>query len=881
MIEVMKRLVGTIIVAMAAMAAISCMKEEDSFMERSLTFVAEYADATKTVLAEGNSVLWLPGDEIAVSGAEDAFKASTSRPDDYTVFTGSALPAEDYYAVYPYSLHKTWSASVATVEVPQMQRAVKGSFADDLNISVASATSKNMSFKFHNILGYVKFSVSQASGNIRSVTVKTGNGEPLAGTVTVDCSADRPSASPAGSLSSSVVLTSDEPLETGDYYIALLPGTYSAGLTFVFEDGEGKSAERTISSSITLDPGKIKRIGDAPAPEASVPDEWITKDFYHRSLIMKFTGTWCGYCPSMDEAIESAVALHPDKFELAYMHVGDNYQPDCAYYFEDRFAVYGYPTGISDFRAKVPNYSPSSYTAGLFSKVLEEKENNYPVTTGISFTSSLSGSTVKADVKVYAKKADDYKVTVLLLEDGIVGYQNGGGYDYVHDHVVRLVMSSTSGDDAAVASDNTVWSKTYTGTVPSGCNTSNLRILVYVEKPYGNQNKVQGVTNVEYGSYGDSYVDNCRSEKVGVEAVLQYSDDPDLGYVYESEDYSADGTVVTLQKATKGNGIDIVFLGDAYNDKDIADGSYETVMRTAYDAFFTEEPYKSFKDHFNVYYVNVVSKHDFYGGETAFEGYFGYGTEVGGDDEKAFDYAQKAISEERVDESLIVIMMNSTAYAGTCYMYGIGVGDYGRGPSVSYFPVGNDDVELSQVLLHETGGHGFAKLDDEYAYEDYGGIPADEIEDHHVMEAYGWWKNVDFTDVESEVKWAKYLEDERYANDGLGIFEGASTYWTGAYRPTENSIMRHNTDGFNAPSREAIYYRIHKLAYGDSWQYDHEAFVEYDAVNRAAAASSMQKKRVNSVERTFVPTAPPVVVKGSWRDAGKKEYEIRILQDTI
>ena len=149
------------------------------------------------------------------------------------------------------------------------------------------------------------------------------------------------------------------------------------------------------------------------------------------------------------------------------------------------------------------------------------------------------------------------------------------------------------------------------------------------------------------------------------------------------------------------------------------------------------------------------------------------------------------------------------------------------------------------------------------------------------MEAYGWWKNVDFTDVESEVKWAKYLEDERYANDGLGIFEGASTYWTGAYRPTENSIMRHNTDGFNAPSREAIYYRIHKLAYGDSWQYDHEAFVEYDAVNRAAAASSMQKKRVNSVERTFVPTAPPVVVKGSWRDAGKKEYEIRILQDTI
>ena len=97
-------------------------------------------------------------------------------------------------------------------------------------------------------------------------------------------------------------------------------------------------------------------------------------------------------------------------------------------------------------------------------------------------------------------------------------------------------------------------------------------------------------------------------------------------------------------------------------------------------------------------------------------------------------------------------------------------------------------------------------------------------------------------------------------------FEGGLTYWSGVWRPTEDSIMRYNTGCFNAQSREAIYYRIHKLAYGDSWEYDYEEFVEYDAVNRSSS-SAPQKSRRNYVERPLEPTAAPVVVGKSWRDA--------------
>ena len=186
--------------------------------------------------------------------------------------------------------------------------------------------------------------------------------------------------------------------------------------------------------------------------------------------------------------------------------------------------------------------------------------------------------------------------------------------------------------------------------------------------------------------------------------------------------------------------------------------------------------------------------------------------------------------------------------------------DYGRGVSVAYFPIGTSSESLSPLLLHEAGGHGFAKLDDEYAYEYRGEIPSATVsESISLFENFGWGKNVDFTSDPTQVRWAKFLSDSRYANQGLGVFEGACTYWKGAYRPTDNSIMNTNTGGFNAPSREAIYYRIHKLAYGEDWTYDYESFVKWDAKNRTVT-------RVPQVPRKdFVPLHPPVKIQGTWK----------------
>lgn len=351
----------------------------------------------------------------------------------------------------------------------------------------------------------------------------------------------------------------------------------------------------------------------------------------------------------------------------------------------------------------------------------------------------------------------------------------------------------------------------------------------------------------------------------------KYQENPEIDY-YISADYSSDGSSTTLQYSSAGEGIDLILMGDAFSDRQIADGTYANVMQKAADAFFSEEPYKSMKDRFNVYTVNVVSATEGYehSGQALSTGH-GDGTYVYGNDAKVIEYAKNAIGEERMDDAVIIVMMNEDAYAGTCFMYNPPSGNYSRGLSIAYFPTSSNTDTFNGLVSHEAGGHGFAKLADEYAYESMGAITADAIANTKVNEAYGWWKNVDFTSDPELVKWSQFLSDPRYASEGLGCFEGGLTYWTGVWRPTDASIMRYNTGGFNAPSRYAIWYRIGKLAYGESWEGTYEDFVAYDAINRTpAAVARRDAQRRRAVQKPLPQLPPPVVVGNSWREELQK-----------
>lgn len=322
---------------------------------------------------------------------------------------------------------------------------------------------------------------------------------------------------------------------------------------------------------------------------------------------------------------------------------------------------------------------------------------------------------------------------------------------------------------------------------------------------------------------------------------------------YTSTDYSRDGEVVVLQQATEGLGIDLVFMGEGFVDRDMGDGGkYEQVMKDAMEQFFAYEPYTTFRNRFNVYAVKVISPN-----ETFLEG---AQHRINEDYRVAFEYAQKASNQKQM---MVAVIYNSTN-AGRSYCQ-----FWGDGTFVGFMMEG-----VNEVLNHEIGGHGFGRLLDEYVEWGYENLtlPQEEKEGMDFWwNTYSWGANVDWQSDPTFVKWAHFLQDSRYTGEALGLYEGAYLYGHGAYRSTENSMMRYNDSPFNAPSREHIYKHIMEMSEGSGWTYDYEEFVTYDAVNRnyITTRALNTPASLQQIAKWKKSHRPPVFMKGSWRDAMK------------
>lgn len=305
------------------------------------------------------------------------------------------------------------------------------------------------------------------------------------------------------------------------------------------------------------------------------------------------------------------------------------------------------------------------------------------------------------------------------------------------------------------------------------------------------------------------------------------------GQVLESVDFSEDGKIDTLQQHAKGEGIPIVLMGDGFVDQELADGTYRRVMEKAMENLFTEEPVKSLREYFDVFMINAVSENNDFGMgyKTAFSCKLagGNSTVIKGDDVSVQVYVGKVLKEEKKRNSLAVVVLNTSVYAGTTYFgYQDGNGKFIEF-AIAYCPVIEtlESEHFRQVLVHEAVGHGFGKLEDEYVYPDKGNVTTLEMQQIRTMQANGWAQNVDFTASKDTVLWASFLTDSRYQNEHLGVYEGACTYPKGAYRPSEDSMMNSNTCAFNAPSRKSLYEKVMKIGM-DTEQVLYKDFVTFD-----------------------------------------------------
>ena len=299
------------------------------------------------------------------------------------------------------------------------------------------------------------------------------------------------------------------------------------------------------------------------------------------------------------------------------------------------------------------------------------------------------------------------------------------------------------------------------------------------------------------------------------------------GYEYGEDEW------ITLQKATKGNngGINIVLLGDGFNAKDIASGKYLKDIKQEVEYFFGIEPYKTYRDYFNVYTaiplstesgvgtVNTIRYNRF---NTTFTG----GVGLKADYDEVFDYALGAptVNKGNLNQTLIIMVPNSTDYGGICQMWE-------DGSAIAFCPQSTYGYPLDTrgVIQHEAGGHGFGKLGDEYIYHnafiDFCGCSCcGHVLEFNGAKSLGWFDNLELTGKMHSVGWSHMIFDDRYS-DIVDIYEGGYMHNRGVFRSEPNSCMNNDIPYYSTISRESIVKRIKAYA-GETYSF--EDFVKND-----------------------------------------------------
>lgn len=222
------------------------------------------------------------------------------------------------------------------------------------------------------------------------------------------------------------------------------------------------------------------------------------KDFFRRSLVLDFTGTWCVNCPKMEAAIEESMAARPSRIVPVSVHcmaVDPMYVKPLSDNLVKQFSVKAYPSAVVDLdpESLITTQSPEL----LLSHVDRLLEARGPAA-GIRAESKVEGDQYTLAVEMKAVRDGSYTLAVLVLEDGTMAAQTGGAKDYVHNNILR---SWTEGESLTVKEGDKA-SGTFTGTV-----TAKSRFVVLVLR--------------------DGLVDNVIGCAAGASVDWQYEEDND------------------------------------------------------------------------------------------------------------------------------------------------------------------------------------------------------------------------------------------------------------------------------------------------------------------------------------------------------------------
>ncbi len=225
----------------------------------------------------------------------------------------------------------------------------------------------------------------------------------------------------------------------------------------------------------------------------------VPEVFTKKVLIEEFTGAWCGYCPDGAYMVDNIINENNGHVIGVSTHSSDAMEVSQTSFLESIYQNTGYPSGMVD-RVSYGGYV--CMNRGYW-EYITTNQLSKTAACGLAINSEISGKNAKVEVHVgfNTNLNGDYRLTIYLIEDGVIGV--GNGYDqanfydtdpnspfyglgnpiegYEHNHTLREVLTESLGDplDNSNLISGGEQIALYTVDI-TPYNTSNLSIVAFV-----------------------------------------------------------------------------------------------------------------------------------------------------------------------------------------------------------------------------------------------------------------------------------------------------------------------------------------------------------------------------------------------------------------
>ena len=388
----------------------------------------------------------------------------------------------------------------------------------------------------------------------------------------------------------------------------------------------------------------------------------------------------------------------------------------------------------------------------------------------------------------------------------------------------------------------------------------------------------------------------------------------ELGTITLDNSFSPLPSGVELYRShTQGsNPVTIVVTGDGFtaSQQDL----FVNLAHAGIDKLFETEPYKTYKDWFNVYIMSAVSQES---GASITDGQGNITTErntyfkskwgatsysdMSADLNKVYSFVESRCPDIvnglfPLDNLCVILLINDSRYGGICHMFSNGqavamVPYTDSGAAMGWpFPqfiassdsdptsgtryltgeeldaIGHSQGDWRNVVLHEFGGHAFGRLLDEYWYSSYNTSPTIIDQAWPVpagLNVSGSYDNVPWKSALLDNKDALVQMDANYGR--IGVYQGGDVSVLYRWRSEMVSCMIDNRPYYSAWQRYLIVKRIMELSGGS---FNFQTFlnndVTADPVRDGVALSTPTASGSqigNTPVKIYPPLPPPVLIE--------------------